>query len=75
MGLERRAFRPRKGDVLLWSADLAHGGSPVKRNVTRRSIVTHYCPVDRNPIYDDAGEPVTKVHYRGKSHYAIQRRP
>ncbi len=51
-GLERRRFRPKRGDLLLWHADLAHGGSPVTVPAsTRRSLVTHYCPVDRAPGY------------------------
>jgi len=41
-GFERRKFRPRKGDVFLWSADLAHCGSPrAEPGRTRKSIVTH----------------------------------
>src|SRR5262249_57133093 len=53
-GFERRKFRPKKGDVFLWSADLAHGGSPdAEAGRTRKSIVTHYCPVDCDPVYGD----------------------
>ena len=45
-------FKPKKGDVLLWSADLIHGGSKrVNRGATRKSIVTHYCPLPRKPMY------------------------
>jgi ectoine hydroxylase-related dioxygenase (phytanoyl-CoA dioxygenase family) len=41
--LERRIFHAKKGDVLLWHAALAHGGSPVaNRERTRRSLVVHY---------------------------------
>jgi ectoine hydroxylase-related dioxygenase (phytanoyl-CoA dioxygenase family) len=52
LGFEKKIFRPNQGDVLIWSADLVHGGSPVgDKNLTRRSIVGHYCPVDVNPHY------------------------
>ena len=52
MGLARKQFFPRKGDALIWSADLAHGGSPdAAPDSTRRSLVTHYCPVDLQPSY------------------------
>jgi phytanoyl-CoA hydroxylase len=52
LGLEKKIFRPKKGDVLIWSADLVHGGSPVgNRNLSRRSMVGHYCPVERVPHY------------------------
>jgi phytanoyl-CoA hydroxylase len=45
MRLEKQTFLPKKGDVLIWSADLAHGGSPVSNpSLTRKSLVGHYCP-------------------------------
>lgn len=51
-GLERRLFRARKGDVLFWNADLAHGGAPIRDpRLTRRSLVCHYCPDDARPYY------------------------
>lgn len=52
LGLEKKIFRPKRGDVLVWSADLVHGGSPVgDRALSRRSIVGHYCPANRTPHY------------------------
>ncbi len=43
-------FLPKKGDALVWHADLVHGGSPrVRRELTRLSLVTHFCPVDVEP--------------------------
>jgi ectoine hydroxylase-related dioxygenase (phytanoyl-CoA dioxygenase family) len=51
-GIERQLLRPRKGDVLFWNADLAHGGSPIlDRALTRRSLVCHYCPAQARPYY------------------------
>ena len=51
-GLERARFLPRKGDVLLWNADLAHGGAKNARaGITRKSLVTHYCPDTCDPQY------------------------
>lgn len=50
-GLKLERFLPRKGDVLFWNAGLYHGGSKCDRSKTRRSLVTHYCPVDRLPMY------------------------
>jgi len=42
-GLQRQTFCPKKGDVFVWHAALAHGGSPVlDRTLTRKSHVTHY---------------------------------
>ena len=46
-GLKREIFLGRKGDVFIWSCQLAHGGTPIndpKR--TRKSLVTHYWRAD-----------------------------
>lgn len=52
LGFTYRTFLPKQGDALIWSADLAHGGSPAKdRTATRRSLVGHYCPADVDPHY------------------------
>jgi Phytanoyl-CoA dioxygenase (PhyH) len=51
-GLKRQRFLARKGDVLIWSADLAHGGTKSATDgVTRKSLVTHYCPTSCEPVY------------------------
>ena len=51
-GLRLAKFRPKKGDALIWSADLAHGGSAITNpGPTRRSLVTHYCPRSVSPHY------------------------
>jgi len=41
--LEKAVFLPRKGDVLIWHANLIHGGMPVTNPaLTRKSMVIHY---------------------------------
>ena len=41
--LEKTVFLPRKGDVLIWHANLIHGGMPViDPALTRKSMVIHY---------------------------------
>lgn len=66
-GCERRGFLAKKGDILLWSADLLHGGSRVEDpTLSRRSLVTHYCPASRQPgyfAYAPHSEPV--LHREG----------
>ncbi|MCU1278349.1 MAG: phytanoyl-CoA dioxygenase family protein [bacterium] len=59
-GLPRRTFTPRKGDVLVWTAELAHGGAPVTRpELLRRSIVCHFMPFGTRPtFYDSSAERV-----------------
>jgi phytanoyl-CoA hydroxylase len=42
-GLEKKTFIAQKGDVLIWHANLLHGGSPIaNKNLTRKSMVMHY---------------------------------
>lgn len=41
--LEKERFLGRRGDVLVWHANLLHGGSPITRpGATRKSMVAHY---------------------------------
>ncbi|MEM1321041.1 MAG: phytanoyl-CoA dioxygenase family protein [Bacteroidota bacterium] len=40
---EKQYFLAKKGDVLIWHANLLHGGSPIKdERTTRKSMVAHY---------------------------------
>ena len=49
--MQKKTFAAKKGDVLIWHADLVHGGNPVSSTVTRKSVVTHYCPTYLAPLY------------------------
>ena len=41
--LERTQFPAKKGDLFIWSANLVHGGSPIRdADRTRKSLVCHY---------------------------------
>lgn len=71
-------FRPKKGDVLIWHADLAHGGSPVKdTNLTRQSLVGHFCPANARPYYfEHSQRDVIKQHgplHYSSSHYDLSK--
>jgi phytanoyl-CoA hydroxylase len=50
-GLKRETFMAKRGDVLIWNADLAHGGSPISSEHSRKSVVTHYCTAEAVPSY------------------------
>jgi hypothetical protein len=67
--LAKARFLARRGDVLVWHADLAHGGAPTSSARTRKSLVTHYCPSEIAPLYFENGETVLKQHGSG-SYYA-----
>jgi ectoine hydroxylase len=42
-GLKKELFLAQRGDVLIWHANLLHGGSPILRQgATRKSMVCHY---------------------------------
>ncbi len=43
----KEVFLPKKGDVLIWHANLIHGGMPVANpSLTRKSMVVHYYAKD-----------------------------
>lgn len=42
-GLKKELFLPKKGDVLIWHANLLHGGEPIQNpQSSRKSMVFHY---------------------------------
>ena len=74
-GIPKMPFAAKKGDVLVWHADLVHGGNPVSRVTTRKSIVTHYCPKHLTPLFSEHmqtklwehnGHRYTTSHYPGE---------
>ena len=66
-GLKRESFIAKRGDMLFWHADLAHGGSPIVMNRSRKSVVTHYCPKEVAPLYFENVPAVIRKH--GTSSY------
>ncbi|MGC9268572.1 phytanoyl-CoA dioxygenase family protein [Acidiphilium sp.] len=52
----------KAGDVLIWHADLAHGGRPISNDATRRSVVAHYCPSDIAPLAFESGRSTMRRH-------------
>lgn len=45
--LEKKVFKAKKGDVLIWHANLLHGGEPqLNKNLSRKSMVFHYYAKD-----------------------------
>jgi Phytanoyl-CoA dioxygenase (PhyH) len=66
-GIAKSSFNARKGDVLIWHADLAHGGNPVSNPSTCKSIVTHYCPKHLSPLFSE--HVATKLWNHGGHRY------
>lgn len=53
-GLKTERFMAKKGDVLIWHADLMHGGAPIGDwHLTRMSLVAHFMPLGVMPTFFD----------------------
>jgi phytanoyl-CoA hydroxylase len=53
-GMKTDYFMAKKGDVLIWSADLMHGGAPINDSSrTRKSLVSHFMPLGVMPTFYD----------------------
>jgi ectoine hydroxylase-related dioxygenase (phytanoyl-CoA dioxygenase family) len=64
-------FLAKRGDILIWHADLAHGGSPiVDPALTRQSLVGHFCPSGRSPHYFSHAPHRAVVRSTGRLRYA-----
>ncbi|HUO83912.1 MAG TPA: phytanoyl-CoA dioxygenase, partial [Thermoanaerobaculia bacterium] len=59
-GLQAATFTPKKGDMLVWHANLLHAGSPrANRKLTRKSIVSHYF-AEKTVCYHDLSAGLAK---------------
>ncbi|MCD6067506.1 MAG: Phytanoyl-CoA dioxygenase [Bacteroidetes bacterium] len=46
-GIQKQVFSAKKGDILIWHANLLHGGEPISTpGTTRKSMVIHYFAKD-----------------------------
>jgi len=78
-GLVKEVFRPQRGEVLIWHSALVHGGGDIiHKELTRRSLVTHYCPASGKPNYFNIPKaptfkrPFAEGFYASR-HYDVQR--
>ena len=56
-GLKTAKFMAKKGDVLIWHADLMHGGAPIQDHTrTRKSLVAHFMPLGVMPTFFNCAE-------------------
>jgi ectoine hydroxylase-related dioxygenase (phytanoyl-CoA dioxygenase family) len=65
-GLTAKYFEARKGDVLIWHANLLHGGSQ-RRNLrlTRKALVGHYFARGAFVYHDLLAEPSRQQYLAG----------
>jgi hypothetical protein len=60
---------------MLWSGDLADGGSPnVTPGLTRKSIVSHYCPLNCAPVYAAGARKSSSTRYNDVAYYTCAQR-
>lgn len=60
-GLKKEVFLPKKGDVLIWHANLLHGGEAVTNDKqTRKSMVFHYYTDDAICFHEITQRPTLK---------------
>ncbi len=73
LGCPLRRFAPKRGDVLLWHADLVHGGSKVTTpSQSRKSLVAHFCPKDVDPEWFGSSEHSPKLRDPSGGYYCYQ---
>lgn len=66
-------FLPEKGDILIWHADLAHGGAPIlDPSLTRQSLVGHFCPQTTKPYFFSTHPAHSKILYHDGLGYCSQ---
>jgi ectoine hydroxylase-related dioxygenase (phytanoyl-CoA dioxygenase family) len=77
LGLSMRTFLPRRGDLLIWHASLAHEGMPVRdRSRTRLSLVSHFSSLPAYPRDRRAPDVVpVRRSYNGGYLYVDPTRP
>lgn len=73
-----KTFLANKGDILIWHADMVHGGKPIQDpSLTRHSLVGHFCPRSATPHSFRVGaKRDTVLHHRGlaysSAHYDLR---
>ena len=74
-GMPTEHFHAKKGDVLIWAADLMHGGAKiVNQAATRLSLVCHYMPLGVMPTFYDFSK-VNYLKYPGAGYYLDRIKP
>jgi ectoine hydroxylase-related dioxygenase (phytanoyl-CoA dioxygenase family) len=70
-GLPIKRFMAKRGDILIWHADLAHGGSPITNpELTRKSLIGHFCPISAQPYFMVVSPERSTILQHGEISYA-----
>jgi ectoine hydroxylase-related dioxygenase (phytanoyl-CoA dioxygenase family) len=69
--LEEKRFLARKGDCLVWHADIVHAGTPVTRpELSRYSLATHFCAISARPNYFNHFKKASIVKHTDKASFS-----
>jgi hypothetical protein len=68
LGLPARTYRAKRGDVLIWSADLVHGCGASFGQVSSKHLLAHYCPAESAPWYFERG--ICQIRKHGEEFYS-----
>ena len=64
-GLKKKLFLPKKGDVLIWHANLLHGGEPIQNpQSSRKSMVFHYYADEAICFHEISERPALRPSFR-----------
>ncbi|MEP6749817.1 MAG: phytanoyl-CoA dioxygenase family protein [Bacteroidota bacterium] len=65
-GVAKKIFTAKKGDLLVWHANLFHGGEPhTDKSITRKSMVLHYFKKDAVCYHEITQRPALIKPYSG----------
>jgi len=67
--LKKELFIAKAGDILIWHANLFHGGNPlINKNRTRKSMVLHYYSMDAICYHEITQRPTLKRRLSPNNH-------
>jgi len=68
---EEKHFLARKGDCIIWNANLIHYGSPIQnKTATRYSLITHFCLEKNRPNYFNFFKNASRVKHNEKCYFS-----
>jgi phytanoyl-CoA hydroxylase len=69
-GLKKEIFKARKGDLLIWHANLFHGGEAhTNKNKTRKSVVFHYFKENSICYHEITQRPALIKNFNKEDHH------
>jgi len=68
---EEKHFLAKKGDCIIWNANLVHSGSPIQNKAaTRYSLITHFCLAKNRPNYFNFLKNASRVKHNAVCYFS-----